>query len=131
MSRWLDNKVLEEILEDMSDKDGQYNDEDLGILNEHGMGICCVSELMILFLPLAPLLKSSLPYWSTGLIAQFLGLSLAVGLLGRVISSSQGLYLNTGQHKHRKTQTHFKHPCSGWDSNLQSWPLSSRRLSIA
>jgi hypothetical protein len=27
----------------------------------------------------------------------------AVGLLGRVISSSQGLYLNTRQHKHRKT----------------------------
>jgi hypothetical protein len=24
-----------------------------------------------------------------------------VGLLGRVISPSQGLYLNTGQHKHR------------------------------
>jgi hypothetical protein len=24
-----------------------------------------------------------------------------VGLLGRVISLSQGLYLNTGQHKHR------------------------------
>jgi FAD synthase len=24
-----------------------------------------------------------------------------VGLLGRVIGSSQGLYLNTGQHKHR------------------------------
>jgi hypothetical protein len=30
-----------------------------------------------------------------------------VGLLGRVISSSQGLYLNTGQHKHRtNTYTH-------------------------
>jgi hypothetical protein len=29
----------------------------------------------------------------------------AVGLLGRVISSSQGLYLNT-QHKHRKTHIH-------------------------
>jgi hypothetical protein len=27
--------------------------------------------------------------------------SQTVGLLGRVISSSQGLYLNTGQHKHR------------------------------
>jgi hypothetical protein len=28
--------------------------------------------------------------------------SQAVGLLGRVISPSQGRYLNTGQHKHRK-----------------------------
>jgi hypothetical protein len=27
-----------------------------------------------------------------------------VGLLGRVIGPSQGLYLNTGQHKHRKTR---------------------------
>jgi hypothetical protein len=39
-----------------------------------------------------------------------------VWLLGRVISSSQGLYLNTGQHKHRinahtHTHTHTKHPC--------------------
>jgi hypothetical protein len=32
-----------------------------------------------------------------------------VGLLGRVISSSQGLYLNTGQHKHR-INTYTKHP---------------------
>jgi hypothetical protein len=28
-------------------------------------------------------------------------ISQMVGLLGRVISPSQGLYLNTGQHKHR------------------------------
>jgi hypothetical protein len=36
----------------------------------------------------------------------------AVGLLERVISSSQGLYLNTRQHKHRKTHIHIiKHPC--------------------
>jgi hypothetical protein len=30
----------------------------------------------------------------------------SVGLLGRVIGSSQGLYLNTGQQEHRKTHTH-------------------------
>jgi hypothetical protein len=36
----------------------------------------------------------------------------AVGLLERVISSSQGLYLKTRQHKHRKTHIHtLKHPC--------------------
>jgi hypothetical protein len=33
----------------------------------------------------------------------------SVGLLGRVISPSQGLYLYTGQHKHR-INVH-KHPC--------------------
>jgi hypothetical protein len=36
-----------------------------------------------------------------------------VGLLGRVISSSQGLYLNTEQHKHR-INTYTKHPCLVW-----------------
>jgi hypothetical protein len=34
---------------------------------------------------------------------QFLNLRQSVGLLGRVISSSQGLYLNTGQQKHIHT----------------------------
>jgi hypothetical protein len=40
-----------------------------------------------------------------------------VGLLGRVISSSQGLYLNAGQHKHRiNTYTHqTSMPCVGFD----------------
>jgi hypothetical protein len=54
------------------------------------------------FPPLVSLFGSSLAYWSTGLITQFLDLSQAVGLLGRVISSSQGLYLNTGQHNPEK-----------------------------
>jgi hypothetical protein len=75
-----------------------------------------------------PYLGSLLPYWSTGLIAQFLDLSQAVGLLGWVISSLQVLCLNTGQHKHRKTWTHIKHPCPGRDSDPQSPPLSDRRL---
>jgi hypothetical protein len=74
------------------------------------------------------LLRSSLLYWSTGLITQFLDLSQAVGLLGRVISSSQGLYLNTGQHKHRKIRTHIKHPSPGWDSKPQSRPPNDRWL---
>jgi hypothetical protein len=43
-----------------------------------------------------------------------------VGLLGRVTGPSQGRYLNTGQHKHKKTHTHTKHPCPGWDSNPRS-----------
>jgi hypothetical protein len=39
----------------------------------------------------------------------------AVGLLGRVISSSQGLYLYTNTEK--RTYTNIKHPCPEWDSN--------------
>jgi hypothetical protein len=37
----------------------------------------------------------------------------SAGLHGWVIGPSQGLYLNTGQHTHRKTHahTHTKHPC--------------------
>jgi hypothetical protein len=52
------------------------------------------------FSPLAPLFGSSLPYWSTGLITQFLDLSQAVVLLGRVISSSEDPYLNTERRGH-------------------------------
>jgi hypothetical protein len=51
----------------------------------------------------------------------------SVGLLGRVIGQSQGLYLNTGQHKHTHTYTHPKHPCPKWDSNPRSQRLSERR----
>jgi hypothetical protein len=50
----------------------------------------------------------------------------SVGLLGRVISPSQGRYLHTGQHKHR-TNGH-KHSCLNWDSNPRSQYLSWRRL---
>jgi hypothetical protein len=48
-----------------------------------------------------------------------------VGLLGRVISSSQGRYLRTGQHKHR-INTHNIYPCLMWDSNPQSQLPSER-----
>jgi hypothetical protein len=70
---------------------------------------------------------SLLPLWSIGLIFQFLDHAQTVGLLRRVISSSQGLYLNTIQHKHRKTHTHIKHPCSEWDSNQRSRSPSEQR----
>jgi hypothetical protein len=52
------------------------------------------------FLPLAPLRGPSLPYCSTGLIVQFFDHSQAVGLLGRVVGSLQGLYLNTEKRGH-------------------------------
>jgi hypothetical protein len=43
-----------------------------------------------------------------------------VGLLGRVISSSQGLYLNTGQHKHRKNAYTYQisMSCMGFETTI-------------
>jgi hypothetical protein len=49
------------------------------------------------------------------------------GLLRWVISSSQGLYLNTGQHKHRKTHVYTKLPCRKWDLNPRSQHPSEQR----
>jgi hypothetical protein len=72
-------------------------------------------------------LSLALTFWSIELISQFLDYLETVELLGRVISSSQGLYLNTGQHKHRKTHTHIKHPCPEWDSNPRSQLSSEQR----
>jgi hypothetical protein len=48
-----------------------------------------------------------------------------VGLLGWVISQSQGHYLNTGQHKQNKPI--HRHLCLEWDSNPQSQNSSERR----
>jgi hypothetical protein len=50
-----------------------------------------------------------------------------VGLLGRVISSSQDLYLTTGQHKHRiNTYTcQTSMPCVGFDPTIPTF--SERR----
>jgi hypothetical protein len=42
-------------------------------------------------------------------------------------SSSQGLYLHTGQHKHRKKHTYIKQSCPEWDSKPRSRPPSERR----
>jgi hypothetical protein len=53
---------------------------------------------------------------------QSLNLGHPVGLLGRVISPSQGHYLTQTQNKH----TH-KHPYLEWDSNPRSQRLSERR----
>jgi hypothetical protein len=51
--------------------------------------VCCRVSLVVLQ-----------PLWSLAFLS-FLIYSQSVGLLGREISSLQGLYLNTGQHKHR------------------------------
>jgi hypothetical protein len=50
----------------------------------------------------------------------------SVGLLGRVISSSQGLYLYINTEK-RTHSTNTKHPCPEWDSNQRSRRPRERR----
>jgi hypothetical protein len=62
---------------------------------------------------------------SVSLRSFFLNLNQSVGLLGRVISSSQGLYLYTNIEK--STDTNTKHPCPEWDSNTRSRLPSERR----
>jgi hypothetical protein len=51
----------------------------------------------------------------------------AIGLLGRVISQSQGRYLHTGQHKHRINAYTYQHPCPEWDSNPRSQSPRERK----
>jgi hypothetical protein len=58
--------------------------------------------------------------WNFPLLLQLLDLGQPVGLLGRVISSSQGLYLYTNTEK-RTHNTNTKHQCPEWDSNPRSW----------
>jgi hypothetical protein len=69
------------------------------------------------FFLVAPTLGSLLPLLEhRAKFPQFLDQGRSVGLLGRVISSSQGLYL----------YTNTKHPCPEWDSNPRSRPPSER-----
>jgi hypothetical protein len=51
----------------------------------------------------------------------------SVGLLGWRISLSQGLYLQTGQHKHRINAN--RHPYFEWNSN--PWPHNLSNSSVA
>jgi hypothetical protein len=66
------------------------------------------------------------------LIFGFIIILQTVGLLGRVISTSQGLYLNTGQHKHR-ISTHtcqISMPCVGFEPTIPAseWTKSVHDL---
>jgi hypothetical protein len=58
-------------------------------------------------------------------IFSFMIILQTVGLLGRVMSSSQGFYLNTGQHEHRiNTYTYqTSMPCVGFEPTI---PASER-----
>jgi hypothetical protein len=75
-----------------------------------------------------PPLGGLLPFWSIGLISRFHN-KFTDGRTPRTGDQlvARPLYLNTGQHKHRKTHTHIKHPCPEWESNLRSRPPSERR----
>jgi hypothetical protein len=72
-------------------------------------------------------LYSPLEPWP--LIFGFMIILQTVGLLGRVISSKQGLYLNTGQHKHRiNTYTHqTSMPCMRFEPMI---PASERAKTV-
>jgi hypothetical protein len=66
------------------------------------------------------------PLLGPGLFFSFvIFFSHSVELLGRVVSPSQGRYLNTGQHKQNK-RTH-RHPCLQWDSHPRPQCSSERR----
>jgi hypothetical protein len=63
------------------------------------------------------------------LLFSFMIILQTLSVLGRVISSSQGLYLNTGQHKHRmNTYTHqTSMPCVGFEPTI---PASERAKTV-
>jgi hypothetical protein len=69
------------------------------------------------------------PSLGPGLIFQFLNIfTQTVELLVRVISPSQGLYLYTGQHKHRKTHKHINiHASVGFEPTI---PASERAKTV-
>jgi hypothetical protein len=81
---------------------------------------CLLSQIYI-YIYIFHLLYSPLGPWP--LIFSFMIILQTVGLLGRVISSSQGLYLNTGQHKHRiNTYTYQTSiPCVGFELMIPSF----------
>jgi hypothetical protein len=75
----------------------------------------------------SPNLGLGLPPWNSPFHFGFLDLRQSVGLIGRVISSSQSLYLYTNTEKHTHTHTHTKHPCHEWYSNPRFQCPSERK----
>jgi hypothetical protein len=71
----------------------------------------------------SPNLGLGLPPWNSPSHLGLLDLRHSIGLLGRVISSSQSLYLHTNKRAHTNT----KHLCPVWDSNPRSQLPSERR----
>jgi hypothetical protein len=77
--------------------------------------------------PYSPNFGLGLPPWNSPFRFGLLDFRHSVGLLGRVISSSQGLYLYTNTEKRARAHTNTKHPCPEWDSNTPSRLPSERR----
>jgi hypothetical protein len=88
-----------------------------------------ITEVTVVFRPLSvihfPFFVSTAQFrpW---LPLQLLDVGQSVGLLGRVISSSQGLYLYTNTEK-RTHNTNTKQSCPEWDSNTRSRRPRERR----
>jgi hypothetical protein len=76
---------------------GEYSHIGISVATQHKIRKIHTEFFFFLF---APIWELAPTFWSKELICQFLDHLQTVGLLGRVISPSQGLYLNTGQHKH-------------------------------
>jgi hypothetical protein len=79
----------------------------------------------------SPNLGLGLPPWNFPFYFGFLDLRQSEGLLGRVISSSQGLSTCTqtqkNAHIYTFIHTNTKHPCPEWDSNPRfrlPWPAN-------
>jgi hypothetical protein len=85
-------------------------------------------RLFFTFWRYSPNLGLGLPPWNSRFHFGLIGLRHSVGLLGWVISSSQGLHLYINTEKHSHTHTNTKHPCPEWDSNPRSRFLSERRV---
>jgi hypothetical protein len=81
--------------------------------------------ILIFLLRYSPNLGLGLPPWNSPFHFSFLDLRQSVGILGRVITSSQGLYFYTNTEKF--THINTKHPCPGWDSNPRSRLPTERR----
>jgi hypothetical protein len=78
----------------------------------------CFTKIFFFLWRYSPNLGLDLPPWNSPFHFVFLDLRRSVGPLGRVISSSQGLYLHTNTEK--RTHTNTTHPCPDWDSNSRS-----------
>jgi hypothetical protein len=87
----------------------------------------CQPSITII-VPCSPNLGLGLPPWNSPFHFGLLDLRHLVGLLWRVISSSQGLYLHTNTKTRPHTNT--KHPCPEWDSNSWCRLPSERRQCI-
>jgi hypothetical protein len=80
---------------------------------------CLIKHYTFFFLWLYSPIEASAASMKLSVSLQLLDLGQSVGFLGRVINSSQGLYLYTNTEK-RTHNTNTKQQCPEWDSNPRS-----------